>query len=230
MYKIEVLNNCNSYKFKQLIDLIREFAIDVFMVQKFNLINDSNVKKEEYINNYKNYLSDKDIQNLEKDIQDRIEFTTNAIKGTNKDKQTRYYILIDEENVIAFQTAQVRKVNNRIEGWRNFAYTKEDYKGRVGKVTDTLGNTKEGIWSNLIYENITEWFSEENVEIEKTATGKNMLKNIKIYVLKKGFIPENKDSARVYLIKDYKKIKKKSELKEVYEKYISELVTNLKLK
>ena len=112
--------------------------------------------------------------------------------------------------------------NNRIEGWRNFAYTENDYKGRIGEVTDTFGKIKTGVLSNLIYENITEWFKKENVEIEKTATGKNMLKNIKIYILKKGFIPESIENTRVYLIKDYKDIKQKLELKHIYENYISE--------
>ena len=112
--------------------------------------------------------------------------------------------------------------NNRTEGWRNFAYTENDYKGRIGEVTDTFGKIKTGVLSNLIYENITEWFKKENVEIEKTATGKNMLKNIKIYILKKGFIPESIENTRVYLIKDYKDIKQKLELKHIYENYISE--------
>ncbi len=142
MYKIEVLNNCNSHKFTQLTDLIKKFAIDVFIVQKINLINDSNVKKKKYIDNYTDYLSDIDIQALEKDIQDRIDFAINSIKSINKDKQTRYYILMDKEKVVAFQTAQVRKENNRIEGWRNFAYTENDYKGRIGEVTDTFGKIK----------------------------------------------------------------------------------------
>ena len=104
----------------------------------------------------------------------------NSIKNTNKDKQTRYYILLKERKVIAFQTAQIRKENNRIEGWRNFAYTDNNYKGKVCNVIDTFGNIKKGLISNLLYENITKWFMQENVVIEKTATGKNMDKNIKI--------------------------------------------------
>lgn len=53
-----------------------------------------------------------------------------------------------------------------------------------------------------------------------------MLKNIKIYILKMGFIPESIDSTRVYLIKDCKSIKKKTELKHIYEDYVRELDTN----
>ena len=115
MYKIEVLDNCQSYMFMQLTDLVKKFAINVFMVQKFNLINDSNTKKEKYISNYTDYLSDIEIHALEKDIQDRIDFAANSIKSINKDKQTRYFVLMDKDKVVAFQTAQIRKENNIIE-------------------------------------------------------------------------------------------------------------------
>lgn len=142
MYKIEVLDNCQSYMFMQLTDLVKKFAINVFMVQKFNLINDSNTKKEKYISNYRDYLSDIEIHALEKDIQDRIDFAANSIKSINKDKQTRYFVLMDKDKVVAFQTAQIRKENNIIEGWRNFAYTENDYKGRIGEGIDTYGKIK----------------------------------------------------------------------------------------
>lgn len=221
MYRIEILNNCNNDKFNQLKELIKKFAIEVFIVQKFNLVNDSYNKKVEYINNYKNYLLSEELEYLEKDINERIEFATISMKKINKDKQTRYYIVLNEDEVIAFQTAQVRKENNKIEGWRNFAYTDSEYKGKVCNVIDTFGNVKKGILSNLLYENITEWFVEENVVIEKTATGKNMFKNIKIYIVKKGFIPEKCDDKKIYLIKDYNKNKSNIELKKIYEDYIT---------
>lgn len=223
MYTIEILDNFNKDKFNQLKKLIEKFAIDVFMVQKFNLSNYSYNKKSKYIDNYKKYLSDEEFSFLKKDIDERIDFATNSIKSKNKDKKTRYYILLDNDKVIAFQTAQVRKENNRIEGWRNFAYTDNIYKGKTGDAVDTYGNTKKGVLSNLLYENITKWFSEENVVIEKTATGKNMFKNIKLYIIKKGFIPEKIDDKRVYLIKEYKKNNSKLELRRIYEDYINKL-------
>ena len=57
---------------------------------------------------------------------------------------------------------------------------------------------------------------------EKCAiiTGKNMYKNILVYVVKKGFIPEKTDNERVYLVKEYNKIKTKEELKRIYKDYI----------
>ena len=76
--------------------------------------------------------------------------------------------------------------------------------------------------SNLLYENITKWFIEQNVEVEKTATGKNMYKNIKVYIIKKGFVPEKYDDKRVFLIKDYDKNVSKSELKQIYKNYLQE--------
>lgn len=220
MYKIEILNSCNSNMIVQLNDLIKKFAIDVFIVQKFNLTNKSYHKKAYYINNYKDYLSSKELSFLEKDINERIKFAIQSIKSKNTVKQTRYYIMLKDDKVIAFQTAQVRIENNKIEGWRNFAYTDSKYKGKICDVIDTYGNTQKGILSNLLYENITKWFNEQNVKIERTATGKNMYKNIKVYIIKKGFIPEKCDDKKVYLIKDYTKNIKQTELKLIYKNYI----------
>lgn len=45
MYKIEILDNCLDNKFKQLEKLIEKFAITIFMIQKYNLSNKSNLIK-----------------------------------------------------------------------------------------------------------------------------------------------------------------------------------------
>ena len=108
----------------------------------------------------------------------------------------------------------------RAEGWRNYAYIKPNYAGRIEDIEDTYGEIKRGNISNVVYENITQWFKENDVTIEKTATGKNMYKNILVYVVKKGFIPEKTDNERVYLVKEYNKIKTKEELKKIYKDYI----------
>lgn len=223
MYKIEILNDYNDDKFKQLKKLIEEFAIKVFMIQKFNLANKSNNEKINYIKNYKELLSKEEIKYLQNDINERIKFAINSINEKSKCKSTRYYILLENENIVAFQTAQVRKENNNIEGWRNFAYTKDNYKGKIGNVVTTYGNFRNGILSDIIYENISEWFNEENVKIERTATGKNMYKNIKLYIIKKGFIPEKIDENRIYLMKKYNNKKTKSELIKIYKDTISNL-------
>lgn len=221
MYKIEIVNNYCDDIFNQLEMLIRKFAITVFMMQKYNLSNESKEKMNQYISDYNRFLSEHEIQCLEKDINDRIKFAKDSIKLKNKRKKTRYYILTKDNVIIAFQTAQVRYEDNKIEGWRNFGYTEDLYKGRTGAVVDTYGKIYNGILSNVLYQNISKWFDEEKVEIERTATGKNMYKNIKVYIVNKGFVPEKEDEERIYFIKDYNNIKNKLELKYIYEKYIN---------
>ena len=221
MYKIEIVNNYCDDKFNQLEMLIRKFAITVFMMQKYNLLNESKEKMNQYISDYNRFLSEHEIQFLEKDINNRIKFAKDSIKLKNKRKKTRYYILTKDNVIIAFQTAQVRYEDKKIEGWRNFGYTEDLYKGRMGAVVDTYGKIYNGILSNVLYQNISKWFDEEKVETERTATGKNMYKNIKVYIVNKGFVPEKEDEERIYLIKDYNNIKNKLELKHIYEKYIN---------
>ena len=221
MYKIEIVNNYCDDKFNQLEMLIRKFAITVFMMQKYNLSNESKEKMNQYIFDYNRFLSEHEIQCLEKDINNRIKFAKDSIKLKNKRKKTRYYILTKDNVIIAFQTAQVRYEDKKIEGWRNFGYTEDLYKGRMGAVVDTYGKIYNGILSNVLYQNISKWFDEEKVETERTATGKNMYKNIKVYIVNKGFVPEKEDEEIIYLIKDYNNIKNKLELKHIYEKYIN---------
>lgn len=62
MYKIEILDNCLDNKFKQLEKLIEKFAITIFMIQKYNLSNKSNLIKKQYISNYKEFLSENEIE------------------------------------------------------------------------------------------------------------------------------------------------------------------------
>lgn len=220
MYKIEIISNCKSDKFEQLKELIKQFAIDIFIVQKYNLANESYKIKEEYISEYNKYLSAEDSKYLENDIAERIKFAINSIKSKDENKKTRYYILVDAERVVAFQTAQVREEDGIVEGWRNFAYLDGQYRGKINDVIDSYGKHKRGLVSNVIYDNISEWFDEEKVQIERTATGRNMIKNIKIYILKKGFVPEKYDDARIYLKKERNENRSKIELKKIYEEYV----------
>ena len=112
------------------------------------------------------------------------------INDSVKDKTTRFYIVKVEQEVIGFQTAQVRMNQGRVEGWRNYAYIKPQYAGRIEDIEDTYGEIKRGNISNIMYENITQWFKENDVTIESTATGKCMYKNILAYIVVKGFIPK----------------------------------------
>lgn len=220
MFKIEIITNINCNEYYELENLIREFAVNVFLVQNYNFNNKAKLEKQTVINDYDKYISKEKLKVLEEDISNRIGLAKELINNETKNKITRFYIIKDGQQVIGFQTAQIRINKDRVEGWRNYAYIKPKYAGRIEDVEDTYGKIKKGNISNMVYENITQWFKENNVVAERTATGKNMHKNILAYIVLKGFIPKKTDDERVYLIKEYDKIKSKKELKKIYQNCI----------
>lgn len=220
MFKIEIITNINCNEYYELENLIKEFAVNVFLVQNYNFNNKAKLEKQTVINDYDKYISKEKLKVLEEDISKRIGLAKELINNETKNKITRFYIIKDGQQVIGFQTAQIRINKDRVEGWRNYAYIKPKYAGRIEDVEDTYGKIKKGNISNMVYENITQWFKENNVVAERTATGKNMHKNILAYIVLKGFIPEKTDDERVYLIKEYDKIKSKKELKKIYQNCI----------
>lgn len=220
-YKIEIINEINNEKFSQLEELIRDFAINLYMQSKANLYSDLRLNKNKIIKDYKSILSKKELQCLNQDISERIEFARQSIlNGYNNEKITRYYVLLNNNELIGFQTAQVRKSGDNLEGWRNFAYIKPEYAGKRGTVLNLLNQEKDGFLMNVVYEEISRWFQECGVTKEKTATGKTMYKNLLIYIVKKGFVPEKEDEERVYLVKDYCKKITKKQLKQLYSQYV----------
>lgn len=220
MFKIEIITNINCNEYYELENLIKEFAVNVFLVQNYNFNNKAKLEKQTVINDYDKYISKEELKVLEEDISNRIGLAKELINNETKNKITRFYIIKDGQQVIGFQTAQIRINKDRVEGWRNYAYIKPKYAGRIEDVEDTYGKIKNGNISNMVYENITQWFKENNVVAERTATGKNMHKNILAYIVLKGFIPEKTDDERIYLIKEYDKIKSKKELKKIYQNCI----------
>lgn len=220
MFKIEIITNINCNEYYELENLIKEFAVNVFLVQNYNFNNKAKLEKQTVINDYDKYISKEELKVLEEDISNRIGLAKELINNETKNKITRFYIIKEGQQVIGFQTAQIRINKDRVEGWRNYAYIKPKYAGRIEDVEDTYGKIKKGNISNMVYENITQWFKENNVVAERTATGKNMHKNILAYIVLKGFIPEKTDDERIYLIKEYDKIKSKKELKKIYQNCI----------
>lgn len=219
MFKIEIITNTNCNEYYELEDLIKEFAINVFLVQNYNLNYKTKEKKLSIIRNYDKYVSEEQLETLKKDILSRIELAKELLNNVTKNKITRFYIIKDEQRVIGFQTAQIRINQSQVEGWRNYAYIKPEYAGRIDNIEDTYGKIKRGNVSNVVYENITQWFKENNIIIERTATGKNMYKNVLAYIFLKGFVPERVDNERIYLIKNYSNLKSKKELKKIYIEY-----------
>lgn len=219
-YKIEIIQNTNCAEYYELEKLIKEFAVSVFIAQNINLKGQTKSEKAIFVNNYEDYFSKEELNKLNLDIANRVNLAKKLINEDVKDKITRFYIVKADQEVIGFQTAQIRTSQDKVEGWRNYAYIKPKYVGKIENIENTYGKVKRGNISNVVYENITRWFEENSVTIERTATGKNMYKNIMAYIIVKGFVPEKTDNERVYLIKEYSNLKSRKELKSISKEYI----------
>ena len=77
----------------------------------------------------------------------------------------------------------------------------------------------EGLYSEKIYQDITQWFEEKEIKTEKTSTGVNMFSNIQAYIILKGFLPYVKNDTNIYFKKDKNSNMDKSALKQVYNTY-----------
>ena len=216
-YTITTVDDPDSPYYTELEELIKEFALNVFVFQNFKL---SKEERYRYIENYTKLLSMDDLIHLEKDVEERLKALKESLTTKNPFNETRYYVLLKDNEVIGFQTAQVKSYIDRIEGWRNFAYMKRNHMGRTGTVKSTYDDLTSGFLSEQLYKNISKWFLESGVTVERTATGTNMMQNIFAYIVYKGFIPDGMDKQRVYLKKEYSNKHSKVELLEEFEKYV----------
>ena len=105
MFKIGIIKNTNCNEYYELEKLIKEFAVNVFLVQNNNLNGKTRVEKETIIKNYDKYLSKEELKELNEDISSRISLAKKLINDSVKDKTTRFYIVKVEQEVIGFQTA-----------------------------------------------------------------------------------------------------------------------------
>lgn len=143
--KIEILNRTDTEEFEQLKILLKEFSIDTYIKNKPENDKLKGREKTETINRAINefnkqceqkILSNKDIEQINKDLLSQINSAKKFIDNKEqKYMQTRFYVLKDNNKIVAFQQAQLIKSENTtmVEGWRNLAYTKEEYrKERTG--------------------------------------------------------------------------------------------------
>ena len=79
MYKISIINSIDGNEFQMLSELIKKFAINVYMVQKYSLQDKSSLEKRNYIDNYSQILNSNEMYNLEMDIKKRIDFAKESI-------------------------------------------------------------------------------------------------------------------------------------------------------
>ena len=91
--------------------------------------------------------------------------------------------------------------------------------GKTGETIDTFGNQFSGFYSEAIYQNISQWFGENEVEYEKISTGLNMSHHIMSYIKGKRFIPVDKDEEKLFLEKNLKKQLYRRTLSKIYRLY-----------
>lgn len=211
--KISILDKTDSQEFEQLVMLLKEFTIDTFVRNKPEYAELKGSKKYEIVNraiqefeeqSELSILTQQDIERLKIDIESQVNSAKELIEhGINGNTETRYYVMTDKDRMVSFQQVQLSKgkVDDRIEGWRNLAYTAQDYAGKFGQVIDSKGNLQNGSYSKIIYDDIGKWFEENGVNYERTCTGVNMLQNINAYITAMGFLPFDKNDKNIFLEK-----------------------------
>ena len=215
--KIEILNSINHQDLEQLKFLITEYIIYLNLKNKDMYANMGGEERTTIVDAAIKEFTGKitlsildlnDIRKIENEIATQIDFAKAYISDPNRNnKKTRYYILKDANTVVGFMQAQIEKNNikNRIEGLRNLAYVTSKYSGVIGETIDSSGDEFIGFYSEAIYQDISKWFGENNVDYEKIATGINMSHHITSYIKIKRFIPVDKNSSTLFLEKNLKK-------------------------
>ena len=209
--KISILDRTDTEEFKQLTELLKEFTIETYIENKPEYATLKNVM--EYVNiaiqefNGKitpSMLSPQDIEQIKKDIDSQISMAKELIdKKQTENIQTRYYIMKDGgDKLVAFQQGQIAKgkEKGRIEGWSNLAYTDTEYRGE-GQVINSKGIMQKGRNSEILFEDLRNWFEENGVNYERTCTGVNMIRNIKTYIRLFGYLPFSKNDKNIFLEK-----------------------------
>ena len=229
--KISILDKNDSQEFGQLVMLLKEFTIDTFVRNKPEYAELKGSKKYEIVNraiqefeeqSELSILTQQDIEQLKIDIESQVNSAKELIEhGINGNTETRYYVMTDRDRMVSFQQVQLSKgkVDDRIEGWRNLAYTAQDYAGKFGQVIDSKGNLQDGSYSKIIYDDIGRWFEENGVNYERTCTGVNMLQNINAYITAMGFLPFSKNDKNIFLEKFKDHVVSRSTLRKAYSLY-----------
>ena len=229
--RISSLDKVDTEDFEQLKVLLKKFIIDTYIRNKPEFGELRGRKKAELVKraidefdgkNGHSVLSSDDIKHIEEDIKAQIDIAQKSIENSRDNGiENRQYILKDGNKVVAFQQAQI--INNqqksRIEGWRNLAYIEQEYAGKMGEVIDSKGVVQEGIYTDILYEDIGKWFEENEVGYERITTGVNMLPNILAYIRAKGFLPYNKNGKSIFMEKIKGRDIDKQVLSKAYKMY-----------
>ena len=230
--KISILDRTDTQDFEQLKVLLKKFTIDTYIRNKPEFSGLKGSKKFELVNSAINefegknelcILTNEDVKQLKREIDLQISSAKELIENrTNGNIETRYYTLKDGDKMISFQQVQLvkgKKESEKIEGWRNLAYVEQEYAGKSGQVIDSRGNSQTGLYSEIIYEDIKQWFEKNGVNYERTCTGVNMLSNILAYIRAKGFLPFAKNEKNIFLEKFREHEVDRTTLSKTYKLY-----------
>lgn len=99
-FKSKILDNKNCSEYEELIYLIQKFAINIYLVQKYNLQTKNTKEKNQLLEEYTKKLTEEELNFLNNDINDRIHLLNNSFN--EKIVKTRFYILMNNEKVIGF--------------------------------------------------------------------------------------------------------------------------------
>lgn len=229
--EIKILKNTNDKDFEGLQLLIEQYVIYFLLKSKSKYANLDGDERIELMNKAliefherKSFsiLDPNDINEINQELNIQLDSSKHLIDSQDSsDIKSRYYILKNANNVVGFMQAQIAKNNNRnrIEGLRNLSYLDPRYSGKTGETIDTFGNQFSGFYSEAIYQNISQWFGENEVEYEKISTGLNMSHHIMSYIKGKRFIPVDKDEEKLFLEKNLKKQLYRRTLSKIYRLY-----------
>lgn len=207
--RISVIEKTDTEDFEKLVVLLKKFSLETYLGNKPEFADVKGQERYEILSKAINefegkednsILSNEDIEEIKKEFEHQITIAEKFTNNNREDLQTRYYVLKDGDNIVAFQQGQISKEKDRTEGWRNLIYAEPEYRGKQGEAVDSQGNLTVNSYFEALYEDIGKWFNENNVNYERICTGVNMLHNIQKY-MDKGFKPFDKNKNNIFLEK-----------------------------
>lgn len=119
----------------------------------------------------------------------------------NKIISDKVFMLFHDKQIVGFELAQLSFEDGKKVGYKPWMYVLPEYRNKIAEFENENGDIKETNMTIELNKKVEKWFKEQNVEIQKTSTGKNMISNIAAYVYL-GYVPIDIDDRIVFFIKD----------------------------
>lgn len=223
--QIHIVDGTNTTDFEQLKTLKKKLMIDSYIRNDLKFFNLNREEQNKIINSAIEILDNPnldsvdltsdDIEKIQKAINEKIDFLKEDV--TNPDY--RYYVLKDEDRVVAFQEVYINEgeEKEKIEGHIAGSYTEPEYRTK-GDVITISGERKEGSFSKILIEDAKKWFSEKGVTHEEIGAGENVFYNMETYIVKWGFIPDERINGTIFMVRDVNNpIEDKNVLSKIFE-------------